>query len=82
MPTLEIPQDVLEQAGMNEHDALVELACHLFDTGKLTLFFAAKLAGLERIELESALLARGIPIYRYTEKDLESDLASLRQMGV
>ena len=71
--TLQIPDDILAKAGISENEALLELACRLFDTGKLGLFPAAKLASLSQAEFEEVLLDRQIPIYRYTEDDLKND---------
>lgn len=68
----------LEQAGLSEQEALVEFACHLFDTGKLALWPAAQLAGLTRVQMESELRARGTPIYRPTLDDLEADIKNNR----
>ena len=58
MSTLHIPDDVLERAGITEKEALLELACRLFDTGRLSLFFAAKRAGMAQPEFEDVLLDR------------------------
>ena len=79
MTTLQIPNDVLKHAGITEGEAVVELACRFFETGRLTLYFAAQLAGLSQPEFEDMLLERNIPIYTYTENDLENDLATLRE---
>lgn len=79
MTSLQIPDDVLKQAGITEREAVLELACRFFETGRLTLYFAARLAGLTQPEFEDVLLERNIPIYRYTEDDLQSDLRTLRQ---
>jgi predicted HTH domain antitoxin len=76
MSTLQIPEDILKNAGISEREAVIELACRLFETGKLTLFFAAKLASLPQDEFEDLLLDRKIPIYRYNEEDLKRDLAA------
>jgi predicted HTH domain antitoxin len=65
-----------------EREAAVELACRLFDAGKLTLWSAAKLAGLDRAGMEDALLTRGIPIYRPQLADLTEDLATLDRLGL
>ncbi|GMU20135.1 MAG: hypothetical protein AMXMBFR13_02340 [Phycisphaerae bacterium] len=81
MATLSIPDDVLKQAGITERDAAVELACLFFETGRLSLFFAARLAGLSQAQFEEVLLDRKIPIYRYSEEDLQHDLRTLRQAG-
>jgi predicted HTH domain antitoxin len=79
MSTLHIPDDILKQAGISEHEALVELACTLYQTGKLTLFFAARLANLPQPEFEDLLLDRKIPLYQYGEDALKNDLATLRR---
>jgi predicted HTH domain antitoxin len=78
MTTLLIPDDILKRAGLSERDALLEFACHLYATERLSLFDAARTAGLTQAEFEDALRARSVPIYRYDEKDLAVDLATLR----
>ncbi len=82
MATLTIPDQVLRQAGLTEHEALVEFACRLFDAGKLTLWSAAQLAGLDRTGIEDALLERGISVYRPTADDLAQDLETLDRLGI
>lgn len=77
--TLHIPEDVLKEAGLSEGEALVEFACRLFDAGKLTLWTAARLAGLDRTAMEDALLSRGIAIYRPSVADLELDLRTIEK---
>jgi predicted HTH domain antitoxin len=47
-----ISDETLEQAGLTEREALIEIACRLFDVGKLHLWPAAKMAGLSRVEFE------------------------------
>jgi predicted HTH domain antitoxin len=79
---LVIPDDVLLEAGLNERDALVEVACRLFDAGKLTLWSAARLAGLSRVAFEDELLARRIPWLRPDPHDLVEDLAALDRLGI
>jgi predicted HTH domain antitoxin len=74
MSTLHIPDDLLKRAGITEQEALIELACRLFDTGKLSLFFAAKVAGMSQPDFEDTLLDRKISIYRYTEEDFAEDV--------
>jgi len=78
---MQIPDDVLRQAGITEREAVLELACRLFETGRLTPFFAARLAGLSQPDFEDVLLEKKIPIYRYSEDDLRDDLRTLRQPG-
>jgi len=80
MPLM-IPDDVLKQAGLSEHEMAVEIACRLFDAGRLELPQAAKLAGLARVELEEELMARNIPVYRPTMGDFLDDIAALDKLG-
>lgn len=79
---LVIPDDALQEAGLDEHDALVEFACRLFDAGKLGLWPAARLAGLERVAMEHELIKRGIAIYRPTLADVANDLTTLDRLGI
>ena len=72
-----ISDDVLQQAGMTEREARIEIACRLYDAGKLHLWPAAQLAGLTRDEFWAELLARGLPVFTITEQDLRSDLETL-----
>jgi predicted HTH domain antitoxin len=78
---LTIPDDLLLEAGLNEHEALVEFACRLFDGGKLTLWSGAKWAGLTRTAFEEELLRRRIPIHRPGLADLADDLNALDRLG-
>ena len=81
MSFLKIPDEVLQEAGLSEQEALLEFACRLFDAGKLPLWSAAKLAGLDRRQFEDALLERKIAIYRPAVEDLTQDLATLKGLG-
>jgi predicted HTH domain antitoxin len=78
---LVISDEALHEAGLDERGAAVEFACRLFDAGMLTLWSAAKLAGMNRNEFEHELFSRKIPLYRPELSDLAEDLASLGQMG-
>jgi predicted HTH domain antitoxin len=74
-----ISDDVLKEAGMSDGEALVEIACRLFEAGKLTLPLAARLAGVDRGEMEDQLLDRHIPLYRPTLDDYRQDVAALQK---
>lgn len=77
-----IPDEVLRQAGLTEREALIEIACRLFDAGKLALWPAAQLCGLDRVDFEIALADRGLAAYRPTPQDLRDDLATLDRLGI
>jgi predicted HTH domain antitoxin len=76
--TLQIPDENLKAAKLDERGLLTELACHLFDTDRLTLAEAARLAGMGRIEFEDALHDRSISIYRYDEEDFRNEMKAVR----
>lgn len=79
--TLIIPDEILAEPQLTERAAQLEVACRLFDEGRLTLWQAARWVGLTRTEFESELLDRKIPIYRPTVEDLEHDLAVLENLA-
>jgi predicted HTH domain antitoxin len=81
MAVLNVPDNVLTETGLTERELLVELACRLFDTGKLSLWLAARMAGLDRNGMEDALLQRGIAVYRPTLDDLAKDLETINRLG-
>jgi predicted HTH domain antitoxin len=74
---LNIPDNLLERAGVTPADALLELACRLFDSNRLDLLDASRLAGLSRLDFEDALAERGIAAYRPTAEELQSDVQAL-----
>jgi predicted HTH domain antitoxin len=76
-----ISDDLLREAGLTERDALVEFAGQLFASGRLSLWSAAKWAGMTRAEFEEELLQRNIPIYRPEIADLTDDLGTLDRLG-
>jgi predicted HTH domain antitoxin len=76
MPLI-ITDEELLAAGLTADAARIELACRLFQAGKLDLWPAAQLAGLTRVLMEDELLARKIPIYYVTEETWAEDLKSI-----
>jgi len=80
--TLTIPDRILSKLGNTEAEARIEIACRLFEVGKLSLHEAAELSGLDRNGIEDALLQRRIAIYNYSVDELEKDLRTLDEMGV
>ncbi|MEZ6132518.1 MAG: UPF0175 family protein [Planctomycetaceae bacterium] len=77
MPVV-ITDEMLKEAGLSERDIRVEVACRLFDAGHLSLPQAGRWAGLDRFDMELALLERGLPVYRFTEEDLKVELTALQ----
>jgi predicted HTH domain antitoxin len=76
MPVV-IPDDVLTAAHLTEQEAKTEIACRLFEIGRLSLTKASRFAGVPRIQFEEELHQRKIPAYRYTKEMLHQDLQTL-----
>jgi predicted HTH domain antitoxin len=77
---LTLSDEILQKAGMTAEEARVEIACRLFDAGKLHLWPAAQLAQMSRVEFEDELHKRKIPIYRPTLEDLQAELAAFERL--
>lgn len=80
--SLVISDDLLRDAGLTAEQAQVEIACRLYEAGKLSLLGGARWAGLGRGEFESELLRRNLPLCRPTVEDLLADLDALCGLGV
>ena len=78
--TITIPDDILRRAGLTESEALVEFACRLFDAGRLALAEAARLAGIDRVQLEIELRKRNIAVWRPTLDDVADEAAALKRL--
>lgn len=76
-----IDATMLAQANLDERKARIELACRLFDAGRLGFHAAMRLAGMDRVHFENELRARRIAIYRPTVQEFEQDLENLRRLG-
>ena len=77
---LVITDEQLEAIKMDERDALIEIACRLFDGERLSLPAACRFAGISRVAMEAELRRRQIAIYRPTVEDLHEDLETLRNL--
>lgn len=76
-----ISDEQLNDLKMNEHEARVEIACRLFDAQKLTFHSAMRMAEMDRMQFEAALVARGIAIYRPNAEELKEEVEALRKLG-
>ncbi|MEC4852325.1 MAG: UPF0175 family protein [Jaaginema sp. PMC 1079.18] len=57
------------------------MALHLFQSQRLTLSYAAKMAQMEVKAFRELLKARHIPLYEYDLEDFEVDLQNLQELG-
>lgn len=75
-----ISDDILAATAMTEAEFLQEIALSLYQKEKLSLGKASKLAQMNRMEFQSLLASRQIPI-NYGIDDFEADLEVLRSLG-
>jgi len=75
-----ISDEMLVAMRMDAREAAVEIACRLFDAGRLSFGHAAKMAGVSEEQLHDEIQRRGIPRYRYTAEHLTQDLNFLQRM--
>jgi predicted HTH domain antitoxin len=74
---LEIDDDLLRSIGLTPDELRLELAVHLYATGRLTQAQARHLTTLSRLAFEQELGKRKLwP--NYTEQDLHDDIATLQ----
>lgn len=78
---LTISDDLLNASHMAEQEARLEIACRLYDAGKLSFPLATRWAAVSRHEFEAALLARDLPLIRLDVDDLKQDLETLQHLG-
>ena len=79
--TIEIDDELLSQINVTADDVRIEVFARLFDQGKLSFGWAAKLAGVSQDRMYDELRKRGIPRYRYTDADLDHDRETLSRRG-
>ncbi|MFM5985049.1 MAG: UPF0175 family protein [Sphaerospermopsis kisseleviana] len=79
--SLVIADEFLDASQLTPTEFLQEIALHLFESGRLTVDYAAKMAQMESNAFRNLLKARKIPLYRYDLEDFEIDLQNLQELG-
>ena len=82
MSVLHVPDDLLKRLGPNDEDALLEIACRLYETQRLKFDEAARLANVDLDTFAAGCASRKIPVYWYRSEDLQSDLETLKKMSL
>ena len=77
---IEIPDNILERAGLKEEDVMLRLAIILFKEEMLTLGQASELAGMHQIMFQKELAKRQISIH-YDVEDFEQDWQTIKQFS-
>jgi predicted HTH domain antitoxin len=76
-----IPDRLRLEAGLSEADAKLEIACRLYDAGKLTMPQATRWAEVGRVQFETALLERQLPLIRIDETYWQEEIKGLGRLG-
>ena len=76
-----ISDEILQASGLSPIEFRQEIALYLFQTGRLTLGYASKLADMSHNAFRQLLKQRSIPLYSYDIEDFELDLKNLRELG-
>lgn len=77
---IELPDKMLEEAGLTEVEIRLLLAIQLFEEGIMSVGQASKLAGLHPIMFQRELAKREIPIH-YDVEDFERDWETIKRFG-
>jgi len=76
-----ISDEIVEASRLTQPEFLQEMALHLFQTGRLTLGYAAQMAEMETAAFKLLLKTRRIPLYTYDLDDFAVDLKSLQELN-
>ena len=78
--TLEIPDEMAQEKGLEEADWLREIAIALFQQELMTLGSASRIARMHQINFQKLLGSRGICIH-YDVEEFEEDVLHLQERG-
>lgn len=67
---------------MTEQQARIEIVSRSLQLHRVTPWRAAQWPGLARVEMESELLRRGIPLYEATAEQLNAELDAMHRLGI
>jgi predicted HTH domain antitoxin len=79
--TVIISDEILQASELTPSEFRQEVALHLFQTGRLTLDYASKLAEMPVAAFRHILKQRDIPLYSYDVEDFALDMKNLRELG-
>jgi predicted HTH domain antitoxin len=76
---IKIPDDILFASRMTSKDIVIELAVHLFQTGKLSIGKAKTLAGMTLWEFQNLIASRKIAVH-YGVEEYKEDITTLKRL--
>lgn len=74
-----IKEEILNQVEITAEELIIEIAVHLYDTGRFSMGQARNLAQLDQLSFQKELTKRDVYI-KYDVDDLNSDLSNLRKI--
>lgn len=78
--TIELPDPIAEDAGLDKKAALRELAFALYSQERISGGQVRHMCGIGYFEFEEEANARGLPVDVYTEEAFEQDLRTLGEL--
>ena len=78
---LEINEDLAKDINMSEPELKLEFAIWLYETDKVSLRKAAKIAELNWEAFSEILVERNIPTVKMTNKDFETTVATVNRLS-
>jgi len=76
-----ISEEILQASQLTPSEFRREIAVYLFQTERLTLGYASKLAEMTQNDFRQLLKQRNIPLYVYDVEDFELDMKNLQELG-
>ena len=76
-----ISDEILQASQLTPGEFRQEIAIYLFQTGRLTLGYASRLADMPLNTFRQLLKQRKIALYSYDVEDFELDLKNLQELG-
>lgn len=76
-----ISEEILEASQLTRTEFLQEIALYLFQSGRLTLGYAAQMAEMNQPAFRELLKVHQVPLYVYDVEDFEIDLKNLQELG-
>lgn len=75
-----IPDEILKAANLTEQELQLEIAILLYKQGRLSMSRAAQFVQLTRIEFQTKLGERCVPV-NYDVDDLNEDVSTLKELN-
>ena len=76
-----ISDEIIKASELSQAEFLQEIALYLFQSGRLTLGYAAQMAEMEKYVFQEFLKSRQVPLYVYDVEDFEVDLKNLQELN-